>query len=401
MLLLETLRNAAGELWSNKFRSVLTTLGIVIATGSVIAVVSLLDGMTRYMHGFIEELGTDAIWIAPDLADKVAPGDVRLTAEDGKALAAQCGAIARVAPLLQRQESVRLGAGEAAIAVVGTTQEFPDIRNWYVERGRYFSPTDQERRAPVCVVGQSVAGALESKSELLHQKLRLGDHSFDVIGVLEKKGNLLGQDQDKTILIPYETAIKLYGQAAGDRVLLLAQAASSEATGVAVLEIERVLRRRHDLATGEANDFTIQTQDQALDFFEKSSRVATFVLAGVVGISLVVGGIGIMNIMLVSVTERTREIGILKALGARDKDILVQFLAEAVALSTLGGVLGIALGALASQLVTRFSPLPPASVPLWAAALGFAFSTGVGVFFGMYPAVKAARLQPIEALRHE
>jgi len=193
---------------------------------------------------------------------------------------------------------------------------------------------------------------------------------------------MFGQDQDKMILIPLSTAKKLYGERAAEQIMILAQAVSSEMADLAVEEIERVLRRRHGIAADKKNDFAVHTQDQALEFFNKSSRVATFVLAGIVSISLLVGGIGIMNIMLVSVTERTREIGVLKALGARDKDILVQFLTEAIVLSGVGGMLGIVLGAAGSLAISYFSPLPPATVPAWSIALGFAFSAGVGVFFG-------------------
>ncbi len=402
MVFLENLLAALSELWVNKFRSILTTLGIIIATASVICVVSLLDGMTKYMESFIQGMGSDAIWISPDLASKADVGKVKLTEDDAKAIAKECKrTVRRVAPMLQRQVSLRYRVKQVVVPLTGTTPEYSKIRNWYVDEGRYFTDRDSVYRRYVCVLGRSLRTGLDVKESLLGKKVRIGPHVFTVVGLLEKKGNMFGQDQDKMILIPLSTAKKLYGERAADQILILAQAVSSKMADLAVEDIERVLRRRHGIAAGKKNDFAVHTQDQALDFFNKSSRVATFVLAGIVSISLLVGGIGIMNIMLVSVTERTREIGVLKALGARDKDILVQFLTEAIVLSGVGGMLGIVLGAAGSLAISYFSPLPPATVPAWSIALGFAFSAAVGVFFGMYPAVKAARLHPIDALRYE
>ena len=372
MVFIENLLAALSELWVNKFRSILTTLGIIIATSSVICVVSLLEGMTRYMSTFIQGLGSDAIWIQPDLTSRADIGEVKLTEADARAIASNCKqTVRRVAPMLQRQVSLRYRTKQAVISLTATTSDYSKIRNWYVDEGRYFTDLDEAYRKYVCVLGRTVGDALDVKESLLGKKVRIGPHVFTVVGLLEKKGNLFGQDQDKMLLIPMSTAKKLYGERAAEQILILAQAASSEIADLAVEGIEETLRRRHRISGERKNDFAIHTQDQALDFFNKSSKVATFVLAGVVSISLIVGGIGIMNIMLVSVTERTREIGVLKALGARDKDILVQFLTEAIVLS------GVGIG------------------------LGFAFSAGVGVFFGMYPAVKAARLHPIDALRYE
>ncbi|MBI4614370.1 MAG: ABC transporter permease [Planctomycetes bacterium] len=405
MIVVENVYSALGQLWVNKFRSVLTTLGIVIAVSAVIAVVSILQGMTDYVASFIQGLGSDAIWVQPYVPpEKSARGVVqaKLTYEDAEAIRKECPSVKEVAPLLQNQVILRYGDREETFPLLGTTTAFQTIRDWYVDEGRFFSDHELATRRDVCVLGRDCLDALDVRAaEVLGRKVRIGGRPFTVVGVLEKKGSFFGQAQDEVILVPFFTATKIYGRSAAESIVILAQASSTEAADTASSEIQKVLRREHKLRPEEKDDFKIATQDQALQFFDRASQLATFVLAGVVGISLLVGGIGIMNIMLVSVTERTREIGVLKALGARDKDVLLQFLIEAVVLSLVGGMIGIALGVGTAYAVTSFAPIPRAQVPLWSIAVGFLFSAGVGIFFGMYPAVQAARLNPIEALRYE
>ncbi len=403
MIVIDQINSAFGEIRANMFRSVLTTLGIVIAVMAVISVVSILEGMSRYIKGFIKGMGSDAMWIVPYYPPGRGPESVRveLTYEDSQAIAQSVPQVKRVSPMIQLHADVVHLDADVSVPVLGTTPEFQEIRNWYVDTGRYFSNVDTDHRKHVCVLGREVLKKIGADESILGSKIKIDNRTFKVIGFLERKGSFFGQSQDDLALIPFTTAEKIYGPRVSRRISILAQVHSSEQAGESVEQIRDLLRKRHKLKPGAHDDFEVSTQDQVLEFFNKASRITTVVLAGIVGISLLVGGIGIMNIMLVSVTERTREIGILKALGARPKDILFQFLIEAILLSLFGGILGVILGLGVGMGVAALSPLPSAYIPLWAVGLSFVFSGGVGVFFGMYPAVKAARLNPIDALRWE
>jgi putative ABC transport system permease protein len=343
------------------------------------------------------------MWVLPYFPPGRAESSARveLTGEDAEAIQTHCPQIKRVSPMIQAHADVVHLDADVSIPMLGTTPEFQEIRNWFVDTGRYFSDFDADHRKHVCVLGREVLRKIGADESLIGGKIRIDNRTFKVIGLLERKGSFFGQSQDEIVLIPFSTAEKIYGPRVARRINILAQVHRSEAAGETVEQIRDLLRKRHKLKEGQADDFQISTQDQVLEFFNKASRITTVVLAGIVGISLLVGGIGIMNIMLVSVTERTREIGVLKALGARPKDILFQFLIEAVLLSLIGGVLGVLLGLAVGMGVAALSPLPSAYIPLWAVGLSFLFSGCVGVFFGMYPAVKAARLNPIDALRWE
>lgn len=388
------------ELWCNKFRSVLTTLGIIIAVMSVIAVVSLMEGMATYIKTYIQGMGSDSIWVSPKVTKKNA-ARVKLTIDDCESLRKKCPAIKRTTALLQQTADVRYKNKAFSVPLTGTDRFFQETRDWYVKSGRFFSSLDLFSGKNVCVLGREVLTKLDVDEKIIGQSLKIENKSLLVIGILESKGSFFGTSQDNILLIPFKTATRLYGSQSGERITILCQAKSSELTEEATIQIASVLRMQHQLAEDQPDDFRIDTQDQMLGFFTKASKVTTVVLAGIVSISLLVGGIGIMNIMLVSVTERTKEIGILKALGARDKDILLQFLIEAIVLSLFGGVIGILSGALCAYGIAYLSSLPEAKIPLWSVGLGFVFSAGVGIFFGMYPAVKAAHLNPIEALRYE
>jgi len=404
MLVVENVKSALLELWSNRFRSFLTVVGIIIAVMAVIGVVSILEGMSAHVTNFILGLGADVIWIAPKQG-----GMFRGSAEprylvmaDAEAIESQCDSVRYACPIHQLPITVRYRGTETQTPLAGTTLSFQEVRNWYVDVGRFFSPVDLAHAKSVCVLGRDVAGELEKDpAALVGKDIYIEGNAFRVIGLLEKKGSFLGQKQDQIVVVPISAARKLMGPSVYRSVTIMAQAVGSQETEEASHEIRALLRRRHRLRLGSSDDFELITQEQTLAFFRKTSRVVTVVLAGIVGISLLVGGIGIMNIMLVSVTERTREVGILKAIGASRRDVLIQFLTEAVVLSLIGGLIGIALGAGLGVLVGLLSPLPQAQVPLWAVALGFLFSAGVGISFGLYPAMKAARLNPIEALRYE
>jgi putative ABC transport system permease protein len=405
--LLESLRIALAALRANPLRAALTTLGIVIAVAAVIAVVSIVQGLQFMIVGQLQEVGANFLIVLPDFQQQQGPGvvsrQIKLTWEDGQAIAGEVPGVDRITPLLVGKQEVRYrDRRHEPDFVMGVNDDFPEIHNYFVEDGRFFSQIDLQHRRKVAVIGRKVADALRLGESAVGREIYVGGRSATVIGVMEEKGQALGQDLDDLVFVPFDTALTLFGRRAGDQVQLRLKA---EPESVAEVEegIRRVLRRRHAIPEDDPNDFQVLKQDDLLDLYRSILGAVTAVIGGVVGVALIVGGIGIMNIMLVSVTERTREIGLRKAVGARRRDILWQFLIEAVALSLLGGVLGLALGYGLGALVIALLPidLPPAYVPLWAVLLAFGFSAAVGIFFGIYPASKASRLDPIEALRYE
>jgi putative ABC transport system permease protein len=401
---LANIRTALEQLWANKLRSVLTVLGIIIAVASTITVVSVVQGFTRYVSDFLQGLGTNAMWVWPDRpagdAGKTL-GRVELDVDDVAAVERGCAALRSVSPLIRRQNvKISRGRDEAAIPLEGVSAAYHGIRNFPVEEGRPFSVIDVERAHHVCVLGREVMRKLKADDDLLGDSLLIAGQRFRVVGILKEKGSFLGDSQDNLVLVPYTMAIKMY-PTSRRKLAFAAQATSEQEVPEARAQIVNLLRRRHGLNAYQPNDFNIRTQDEVLQTFNNMSLVATAVLAGIVGISLLVGGIGIMNVMLVSVTERTREIGLRKAVGARRRDILLQFLTEAVTLSLLGGGLGIGLGYSLSALVSLHPRMVDIVVPWWAVVLGFGISASTGVVFGLLPAVKAALLNPIDALRHE
>jgi putative ABC transport system permease protein len=404
MAAVANVRSALEQIAANRLRSVLTVLGIVIAVASTITVVSIVQGFTRYVAEFLQGLGTNAMWVWPERP----PGDagktlgrVELDANDLDALARQCSAIRSISPLIRRQGvKVTKGRNEVPGPLEGVSAEYHAIRNFPVGVGRPFSVMDIERAHHVCILGSELAGKLSADDDLVGDTVLVAGQRFRVIGILEEKGSFLGSSQDDLILVPYTIALKMY-PASRRKMAMTAQAVDELSVPEARAQIVNLLRRRHGLEAHQPNDFQVRTQDEILAAFNSMSLVATAVLSGIVGISLVVGGIGIMNVMLVSVTERTREIGLRKAVGARRRDILTQFLTEAVALSLVGGGLGIGLGYGASTLASLHPQMVNIVVPWWAVALGFGISAGTGVVFGLLPAVKAALLNPIDALRHE
>jgi putative ABC transport system permease protein len=404
MLILPNVANALEQLRSNRLRSTLTVLGIVIAVASTITVVSVVQGFTRYVAEFLQGLGTNAMWVWPERP----PGDagktlgrVELDAADIEAIERSCSALRAVSPLIRRERiKLMLGRDETATSVEGVAAEYHAIRNFPVAFGRPFSLMDVERAHHVCVLGRETVNKLREDDGIVGRSLLLNGQRFRVIGILEEKGSFLGNSQDDLALIPYTTALKMF-PASRRKLALTAQAATEESVPEARAQIVNLLRRRHGLSAYQPNDFQVRTQDEILDAFNSMSLAATAVLAGIVGISLLVGGIGIMNVMLVSVTERTREIGLRKAVGARRRDIMLQFLTESVALSLVGGGLGIGLGYGLSALASLHPQMVDIAVPWWAVVLGFGISAGTGVVFGLLPAAKAALLNPIDALRHE
>jgi putative ABC transport system permease protein len=402
MLFLQNLAAAFEQLWVNKLRSLLTVLGIIVGVMSTLVVVAAVEGYSRYARTLLQGLGTNAMWVWPGRPPGYAeaPGSVELTLADIEEVDQSCPAVSRTAPLVVREVNVQHGGREVRAELQGTSADFQYIRNFFVNAGRCFGPVETQNGQPVCVLGREVLGNLQADEGLLDHHVLLNGQRFEVIGILEEKGSFLGRSLDNVVLVPYPMALEMFPQAA--RALpFLAEAVSPEEVPEARAQLVNALRRRHRLGPDQPDDFRITTQDEVLETFNRVKMIAAAVLLGVVSVSLLVGGIGITNVMLVSVTERTREIGLRKALGARRRDILAQFLTEAVVLSTLGGALGTALGHAITFLVRLHPAMTQVAVPGWAVLLGAGFSIGVGVVFGLLPAVKAAMLQPIDALRYE
>ena len=329
-------------------------------------------------------------------------GTTTLDLADIEAVRTECPHLQRITPFVFTEKSeITYGLEKATeVPTRGVTEVYQVIRNYFVDAGRFFGPMEVETSAPVIVLGRSVLKQLGCDESIIGQFVDVNGHRFQAVGVLQAKGSMFGEDQDKTVMIPYTTALNLYPEQR--RVMrFLAEATSEEDLDQAQGEITRVLRRRHGLKPGQPDDFELDRQDQNVREFEKIRNIASASLAGIVSISLLVGGIGIMNVMLVSVTERTREIGLRKSIGGRRRDIMLQFLTEAVVLCTIGGVIGVILGYILTFLASLHPQMVDIDVPLWSVALALGFSAGAGVVFGIIPACKAAILHPIEALRHE
>ncbi|MCU0293603.1 MAG: ABC transporter permease [Thermoanaerobaculaceae bacterium] len=404
-MLYENFRIALRSILANKMRSFLTTLGIIIGVAAVIAVVSIVQGLNFWISDQLQGVGATYILVVPN-NDPNNPDhagrDIRLTYEDGQSILDRVPEIAAFTPIFFTGEQVRVRDRSATPFVFGVGASYQDVVNHWVEKGRFFSDLDQKKRARVCLVGGKVVEDLGLPSEPLGVDIAVGRATYTIIGVMEKKGEFLGQNRDSLVIIPFSTAREVYGEDALRQIRLDFKARAPQDVDRAKELMTAILRDRHGLGKGISNDFEILLQEEILKTTSTILGTITKVVGAVVGIALLVGGIGIMNIMLVSVTERTREIGVRKAVGARRADVLMQFLIEAITLSALGGTLGIFLGwgmgALGAAAIPGF---PSAHVPVWAVFLAFGFASVVGVFFGIYPAGKAARLDPIESLRYE
>ena len=401
----QNVATALVQIWANKGRSVLTTLGIIIAVTSTITVVSFVQGFGNSMTKMVRGYGTKFMVVhpfTPPEAQRAGIGRVTLDKRDVEAVRTECPHVQRLSPFIYTdQAELSYGLEKATeIPMRGVTEQYQVIRNYFVDVGRFFGPMEVQTAAPVIVLGRTLLKLLECDESIVGQHVYLSGRRFLVTGVLEAKGSMFGEDQDKTVMIPYTTALNLYPERA-DRIGFLAEATNEADVDEAYGEIRRVLRQRHGLEPGQPDDFEIRRQDQMLGQFEKIRNIASGCLAGIVSISLLVGGIGIMNVMLVSVTERTREIGLRKSIGGRRRDIMLQFLTEAVVLCTLGGLVGVVLGYVVSHVASLHPQMVAVEVPWWSVVLALGFSAGAGVVFGIIPAFKAAILHPIEALRHE
>jgi ABC-type antimicrobial peptide transport system permease subunit len=400
---------ALSALRRNKLRSVLTMLGVIIGVAAVIAMVSIGQGASAAVQEQIRSLGTNLLMVVPGATTSAGVrsgwgGVSTLTVADARAIERECDAVSGVTYLRRQVVQVVHAEQNWSTVLQGSNASFPLVRDWEVVRGTFFGEREDEAAARVAVLGQTVVDQLFGPGQdPIGATIRVRNVPLQVIGVLERKGQTAwGQDQDDLIVVPFSTAERriLGSQFPGMVDMIFASARSVAEMGTAAEEIRRLLRERHRIPAGEEDDFTVRNLEDMARASETASRTMTNLLFAVASISLVVGGIGIMNILLVSVTERTREIGIRMAVGAKPRHILVQFLVEAVLLSGAGGLIGALLGIAASLAIARLAGWPTLLSPL-AVVGGFSFSAAVGVFFGYYPAWKASRLDPIAALRYE
>jgi putative ABC transport system permease protein len=409
------MRTSAQRLWNitivglraisrNKLRSFLTMLGIVIGVGCVIAVVAIGNGAAKSVENTIKSLGTNYVMVFPGATTsggmRMFSGSSNLTPEDAEAIKAECPAVAYVSPFVRTAAQVVAGELNWGTSIQGVGVDYPLIRSWNVDQGTFFTDAEVRAGAKVAVLGKTVVDNLFPNGDAVGQIIRIKNVPFKVVGILEKKGgNMMGQDQDDVIIAPYTTVMKrLSGKPKIDMIQL--SAVSQEKVQEAQDEIEALLRQRHRIAPRADADFSMRSQEEIAATQAQSMGILRNLLLGIAAISLLVGGIGIMNIMLVSVTERTREIGIRMAIGAKGRHVLLQFLFEAVTLSIVGGLIGIGFGVGGATFFQRVMQWPVIVTP-YSVALSFAVAAAVGIIFGFFPAFKASHLDPIDALRYE
>jgi putative ABC transport system permease protein len=410
MKLLATIRIAFDALKANKMRSALTMLGIIIGVAAVIAMVAVGSGATARIQEQIQSIGSNVIIV---LSGSINTGGIRLGSgasqtlsdDDAKAIAAECPAVEATSGTVRGSAQIVYGNNNWGTSVQGVTPEYLSIRDYSVQSGRPFTSQDVDAATKVALLGRTVSNNLFGGADPVGEVIRIKNVPFTVSGVLSAKGQSpTGQDQDDTVLIPLSTAKrKVLGSSQANMnsvSSIMVQARGPKLMKDAEQQVTDLLRQRHRLQPMQDDDFSVRNLEEVFAAQETSAHVMSILLAAIASVSLIVGGIGIMNIMLVSVTERTREIGIRVAIGAKKRDILRQFLVEAVTLALLGGVIGIATGLTASALISFFAKWSTLVSPM-AIALAFGFSAMVGVFFGWYPAKKAASLDPIVALRYE
>lgn len=395
MNILESFRIAFDALRSNKMRAVLTMLGVIIGVMAVILLISMGQGVKSDVTRQITGLGSNLLFVFPGrleagmqhasgMSHRLVPADVDLVKK-------RAVYIKDVSGLIEAPTKVKYSNRTRRTVAVGVSASYPDVINVQMVKGRFFTESQAQAGRRVCILGQTVVDDLFGKTDPIGKRVALGGQKYTVIGVMQERGRFMGQDFDDAAYIPTSAAALVVGS---DRLAnIIAQAQSADRVKDAKAELERILGKKYT-----SDDFTVFTQGQSLSILEEVLSIMTLMLVGIASISLLVGGIGIMNIMLVSVTERTREIGIRKAVGARTYDIMLQFIIESVTLSAAGGGMGILLGIGGAQILSNWLP---AEITAWAVLLSFGFAAVVGIFFGVYPAWKASRLDPIDALRYE
>ena len=399
-------RAALASIRAHAFRSFLTTLGIVIGVASVIAMVSIIQGLSYFIGQQFQGLGSNSITVESYTSEEnwLQGRRARLTQDDFDLIRYRVGGIASITPVMYSQigNRVRYGAQTSTAQIYGTTYEYQDVGQHFANRGRFLSESDNDTRRRVAVIGEKVREDLSLPEDPIDEFIEINGEWLKIIGLLEVKGEIFGQSQDNQVVIPFSTMVSLQGNQRQPDIWIQATITDLNELENIKQTITRLLRDAHDLDEDEEDDFRVQTADQLQDTINSILNNVTVVAAGIVGISLLVGGIGIMNIMLVSVTERTREIGICKAIGAKRHHILLQFLLEAFVLCVMGGLLGVVIGYGIGALVASFIPgMPAAHTPWWAIVLALGFSGMVGIVFGILPAAKAANLDPIASLRYE
>ena len=403
LMALDTLR-------ANKLRSSLTILGVSVGVVTVIFMVSIIQGLNKAFADQIESLGSNTIFISkfdPSFGRPPGPEEIHrkdLGMEDAEALRREGSSIAGVSPIHRKISStVRYQDKQTDTPILlGVTPYYEFVHTQYVDSGRFINDIDMQDRSNVVILGVDVKRAMFPYEDAVDKEVRINGNPYHVIGVMEPLGNFFGQSRDNSIFIPITTFDKYYAEGPFPEVVffMVVRPKSRAFVKSAMDEITDILRRRRRVPLTAPNDFGVSSQDSLLDVYNQLTGATALVLTSISFVALMIGGIGVMNIMLVSVTERTKEIGVRKAVGATRLDILSQFLIEAVVLTAIGGFAGLAVGEIASLLMNKYSPLP-AYVPLWAIGIGIGISAAVGIVFGLWPAWKAARLNPIDALRWE
>jgi putative ABC transport system permease protein len=414
----DTIAMALGTIWANKMRSALTVLGVVIGITAIVGMSSIIRGFDDSFRDLIRQLGPNTIILArvsfasagSGIDRKVLANRPNLTIEDAQVLKEEIPSLEAVAAFVQGQQRIFYrNEHTQSMAILGSSADFIEVNFIKIQQGRFFTENEVRHDRNVVVLGQVPLQAFFSATDPLGKVVRIGTTEFTVIGIAAPRPSIggLGNQQDAIAIIPHTSFAKAFGAVSrgeqrriGRSVTIFAVPRDGVPRETAMNEIETVMRVRHRLKLNQPSDFDVATQDMAMKFFDQATSAIYLALVVISSIALMVGGIGVMAIMMISVTERTREIGVRKALGARRREILWQFLLEAVVLTSLGGVLGVLAGAGVGLGVRTFTPLP-VSMPWWSFAVGFAFSGGVGIFFGLFPAFRAARLDPIEALRYE
>jgi putative ABC transport system permease protein len=403
LMALDTLR-------ANKLRSSLTILGVSVGVITVIFMVSIIQGLNKAFADQIESLGSNTIFVskfAPSFGRPPGPDEIHrkdLTMDDAEALRKEAPSIVGVSPIHRMlAATIRYQDKQTDTPILlGVTPYYEFVHSQYVASGRFVTDIDMQDRSNVVIIGVDVKQSLFPYEDPVDKEVRINGNPYRVIGVMEPLGNFFGQSRDNSIFIPISTFDKYYPDRPFPEVVffVIVRPRSRAFVKTAIDEVTDILRRRRRVPAGAPDDFGISSQDSLLDVYNQLTGATALVLTSISFVALMIGGIGVMNIMLVSVTERTKEIGVRKAVGATRLDILSQFLIEAVVLTAIGGIAGLAVGEVASLLMNKYSPLP-AYVPLWAIGVGVGISAAVGIVFGLWPAWKAARLNPIEALRWE
>lgn len=402
----EGLKIALQALRANKLRTILTTLGILIGVLVVTVIISVIQGMNTYVSGELSAIGTDNVFITKYPWRNLSweewlkvRGRPDIKQKHFEFIQKHSGLSAVVAPEIATRRTVKYRNEDLdRVVIYGTTPGYMILSDAMPERGRFFNESEVHHRRNVCVIGKEVADKLYKDVDPIGKRIKIGGHSFFILGVMEERGQMFDFSMDNNILMPYTAFQKTFGRHRSLEIQV--KASDPELIDEMTDELEELMRRARGLKVGQENNFDINQQSQLLDVYNNLTRVLWIVLIGIGSIALLVGGIGIMNIMLVSVTERTREIGIRKALGAKRKVILLQFLVESMFISSIGVILGMMISIGLALLIKQVSPIP-VNISAWVAVLGISFTVAIGVFFGLYPASKASRLDPIEALRYE